>query len=99
MLLENIKEELRLVNKGDLPLPQLFWTYYMAVLFCLIVFGSVLGPFGSMLHIAALGWAFFMIRPVWRAADKHKGIAAFAQLSKPFVILVAAWLTLDILII
>ncbi len=74
---------------GDVPLFETFWIYYFAAVVVLQVVGSALGILGILFFLAALGWAGFMVRPIWLAADKYAGPKHWATLAKIAAILIA----------
>ena len=73
---------------GDVPLFETFWIYYFAAVIVLQVVGSALGILGILFFLIALGWAGFMVRPIWLAADKYAGPKHWAMLAKIMAILI-----------
>ena len=73
---------------GNVPLFETFWIYYFAAVVVLQIVGMALGVLGILFFLAALGWAGFMVRPIWLAADKYAGPKHWAALAKIAVILI-----------
>lgn len=73
---------------GNVPLFETFWIYYFAAVVVLQIVGMALGVLDVLFFLAALGWAGFMVRPIWLAADKYAGPKHWAALAKIAVILI-----------
>ncbi len=79
---EDIKLKLQTIRNGDMGLLETFWVYFLAVFVVLSFGAALLGPFGEMLSLAAIGWTVFMLFPVFKAADKYQGAFVWAILAK-----------------
>lgn len=84
--MDKIKATLSTLWDGNIPLAQTFWLYYFLAIFALRVLAGVIGP---VMGIFILGWAGFMVVPIWRAADKYTGNSLFALLAKIASVLIA----------
>lgn len=74
---------------GKLPLFQVFWLYYFAVIFVLAAAANFVGMLATMIHLVKLIWAGFMVKPIWIAADGYKGPKHWALLAKVAAVLIA----------
>lgn len=84
--MDKIKETLTELWNGNIPLVQTFWLYYFVGIFVVRLVASAIGPVGALL---ILGWAGFMVLPIWRSADKYTGKPIFALLAKVAAVLIA----------
>lgn len=84
--MDKVKATLKALWNGDIPLAQTFWLYYVAAIIVLRLLAGLVGP---LMGLAILGWAGFMVLPIWRAADKYTGNTLFALLAKAVAILIA----------
>lgn len=73
--------------QGRLPLKQVFWVYYVAVMLVIKLVGIVLPMFFVISALFQIIWAGFMVKPIFVAADKYKGPQHWALLAKVFAIL------------
>lgn len=71
---------------GNVPLAQTFWLYYVVGV---VVLRLIAMPLGSIFGIAILGWAGFMVVPIWRASDKYEGENLLALLAKIAAVFIA----------
>lgn len=92
------KEKLQLIQSGDMGLQETFWVYFLAVFVVLSFAGALLGSFGQILSIASAGWVVFMVKPVFKAADKYQGVKAFGILAKVFVVFSAAAVCMGVML-
>jgi len=81
---------------GKLPLFQVFWLYYFAVLFVLKVLGDMMGVLASVFALFELVWAIFMIKPVIIAANQYEGPKHWALGAKAIAILMSGFVLLDV---
>lgn len=82
------EEKIKALWAGDVPLFETFWIYFFAAVIVLQVVGAALGVLGILFFLAALGWAGFMVRPIWLAADKYAGPKHWAVLAKVAAVLI-----------
>ena len=82
----DIKATLTKLWNGEVPLAHTFWLYYVVGVIVLRVLAGVVG---SVMGIVIVGWAGFMVLPIWRAADKYEGNNLFALLAKIAAVLIA----------
>ncbi|PJB69025.1 MAG: hypothetical protein CO093_11650 [Alphaproteobacteria bacterium CG_4_9_14_3_um_filter_47_13] len=73
---------------GKLPLQQVFWIYYFAIILGLSVLGSVLTPLAIIFGLFKIVWAGFMVKPIWVAADLYKGPQHWALAAKAAAIVI-----------
>lgn len=73
---------------GEVPLLETFWIYYFAGVTGLVILSAAFGALGIIFYIAALGWAGFMVKPIWLAADKYPGPKHWALISKVMAVLI-----------
>ncbi len=83
---DKMKEKLNQLWNGEIPLAQTFWLYYFVGILLLRIVANAVGPIGA---IIILGWAGFMVLPIWRAADKYTGNKLFGLLAKIAAVLIA----------
>lgn len=76
--------------KGDLPLAHTFWLYFVLIDFIFKGLTKAMFPKPGMWIIVLLhlGWAGYMITPIWRAAGKYEGPAIWAMLARLAAILI-----------
>jgi hypothetical protein len=86
-----MKARLRALWNGDVPLFDTFWVYYFAIVFILSALSSIDGVIGVLFNIVMLGWAGFMVRPIWMAADRYKGERIWATAAKILAVLLAVF--------
>ncbi len=84
--MDKVKATLKSLWNGDVPLAQTFWLYYVIMM---IVLRAIAGLTGAFFGIFILGWAGFMVMPIWRSADMYKGNNLFAILAKVAAVLIA----------
>lgn len=84
--MDKVKATLKALWNGDIPLAQTFWLYYIVAIIVLRLLAGFIGP---LMVLAILGWAGFMVLPIWRAADKYSGNVLFALLAKAAAVLIA----------
>ncbi len=85
----DIKAKLTSLWAGNVPLFETFWIYYFAVMVVLAILGSSLPGIGALLFFVQVGWAGFMIKPIWLAAGKYAGPGHWAMLAKIVTIFIA----------
>jgi hypothetical protein len=89
MMNENaIRTALQKLWRGDIPLLQTFWLYYVTALIVVEAVGAMAGGLGGVFEIAALAWSGFMVRPIMMAADKYTGPEHWALGAKIFAALI-----------
>ncbi|MEZ5815056.1 MAG: hypothetical protein R3E13_10135 [Alphaproteobacteria bacterium] len=84
--MDKIKETLNQLWNGDIPLAHTFWLYYFIGMLVLRIPAQALGALGALIII---GWAGYMVLPIWRSADKYTGNKFFALLAKIAAVLIA----------
>ena len=84
--MDQIKTTLKQLWQGELSLAQTFWLYYVVAMIALRIVASAIGP---VMGIVILGWAGFMVVPIWRSADNYTGNSLFALLAKIAAVLMA----------
>jgi hypothetical protein len=84
----DMRDKLRALWRGDEPLGRVFWLYYAVVVAVLQGLGAVMGGLGGLFHVAALGWAAFMVRPVMTAAERYKGPKHWGFLAKVAAVMI-----------
>lgn len=84
--MDTVKARLKSLWNGEVPLAQTFWLYYVVTM---IALRAIAGLAGAFFSIFILGWAGFMVMPIWRSADKYKGNELFAILAKIAAVLIA----------
>ena len=84
--MDQIKTTLKQLWQGDLSLAHTFWLYYVVAMIALRIVASAIGP---VMGIVILGWAGFMVVPIWRSADNYTGNSLFALLAKIAAVLMA----------
>lgn len=92
------KDKLQLIQNGDMGMQETFWVYFLAVFVVLSFAGALFGPLGQIISLAAAGWTVFMIKPVFKAADKYSGVKWFGILAKIFVVFTAAVVCMGVLL-
>lgn len=85
MNVDTAKSVLKNLWEGNVPLVKTFWIYYVVVIIALNMLRSVVMVLGFLPDL----WSIFMVLPVWRAADKYQGQAAYGWIAKIFVVLSA----------
>lgn len=73
---------------GEVPLFETFWIYYFGIVVGLQILGLAFGVLGLLFFFAAIGWAGFMIKPIWLAADKYAGPKHWAIIAKVMAVLI-----------
>lgn len=81
---EAIKERLKSLWEGQVPLARTFWQYY----FIAVVVLGLIGQYLTLVGFAGVLWAGFMVMPIWRAADKYSGKPLYALLAKVAAVLI-----------
>ena len=84
--MDEIKQTLNALWNGEIKLSKTFWLYYFVGMLLLRIVANAIGPIGAIL---ILGWAGFMVMPIWRSADKYTGKPLFALLAKIAAVLIA----------
>jgi FtsH-binding integral membrane protein len=84
--MDDIKAKLNKLWNGDVPLVFTFWLWYVLGVFVLRLLAEQLG---AGLGILIVGWAGFMVLPIWRSADKYTGNSLFALLAKIAAVFIA----------
>ena len=73
---------------GEVSLLETFWIYYFGVVAGLMILSSAFGVLGIIFYLAALGWAGFMVKPIWLSADKYPGPKHWATIAKVMAVLI-----------
>ncbi|QQG36919.1 MAG: hypothetical protein HYS17_03870 [Micavibrio aeruginosavorus] len=81
------EKRIRALWAGEVALFNAFWVYGFAVVAGLSIIASPFDLLGSLIHLVALGWSLFMIKPIWLAADKYQGPQHWAVAAKIAVVL------------
>ena len=84
--MDKIKAILKQLWAGDIALAQTFWLYYFVGILVMRIPAQALGMLGALLII---GWAGYMVLPIWRSADKYTGNKLFALLAKISAVVIA----------
>lgn len=84
--MDKVKVQVMELWNGNVPLAQTFWLYYVVGV---VVLRIIAVPLGSIFGIVILGWAGFMVVPIWRASDKYEGKELFALLAKIAAVFIA----------
>ena len=82
----NVKATLNALWEGNVPLAKTFWLFYFIGMMVIKLLAGFVGP---IMGIAVIGWAGFMVMPIWRSADKYEGNKLFALLAKIAAVLIA----------
>lgn len=92
----NVKDRCQELWNGDIPLGQTFWLYYFVAVFVLKIIGGVGGPVGVIFGLLALGWAGFMVKPIFASADKYTGEKHWALAAKAAAVIIAIGVFLNL---
>ena len=84
--MDEIKKTLNQLWNGEIKLSHTFWLYYFCGILVIRIIANAIGPVGAIL---VLGWAGFMVLPIWRSAEKYEGKPIFALLAKIAAVLIA----------
>ena len=84
--MDKIKAILKQLWEGNVPLVHTFWLYYFVGILVLRIIAGAIGPIAG---IVIVGWAGFMVLPIWRAADKYQGNNLFALAAKIAAVVIA----------
>ncbi len=88
-LKSQMESKIKALWAGEVPLFETFWIYYFAVVVVLQLVGGAFGALWFLFFVVSLGWAGFMVRPIWLASDKYAGPKHWAMLAKIAAILIA----------
>ena len=84
--MDKIKATLKQLWNGDVPLAQTFWLYYFVGMLVVRIPATAVGSIGALLII---GWAGYMVLPIWRSADKYTGKPIFSLMAKVAAVVIA----------